>query len=285
MCIANAQCVELLKHLPLQEMIIVTGAGPSSPGCCTTKELVDAVAAACRIPSPPDLTQLAEFYQSAHDANADHYYATIKDKFSPPFVAEPKLYRLLVAVGFRGYITFDYEDLLPQAMLKSRGSLDGQFTYYPQPKMFRPYDLHSQRLVAIHGFADPNALEWEKKLVLKTAENLGEIVLMAMKLEHRVPEAVCPFAPRDAIVLIVRLRLNRHVDMFARTFCYLMAIKFPKARQRAFPWRETIRRLSAVVPSKFQAPAKPSVFAQIGIHTVARNTRSFGGELDPEGFA
>jgi len=121
-----------------------------------------------RVPSPSELTQVAGFFQTAHDANAQRYYATVKDKFSPPFVAEPKIYRLLVAVGFRAYVTLDHEDLLPQAMLKSRGNLDGQFTYYPQPKMFRPYDLHSQRLVAIHGFSDPKEPDWERKLVLKT---------------------------------------------------------------------------------------------------------------------
>jgi hypothetical protein len=159
-----------MKQLPLGKMIVVTGAGPSSPGCCVTKELVDAIAAACGCSAPNDLSQLDQFFQLAHDANADHYFATLRDKFSPPFVADPRVYRVLVAVGFHGYVSLDYDDLLPQAMLQARGSLDGQFTYYPQPTIFKPYDMHSQRLVAIHGFADVNIADWEKKLVLKTED-------------------------------------------------------------------------------------------------------------------
>jgi len=170
MCNANVTCVERLKELPLHDMIVVTGAGPSSPGCCITMELVQAVAAACHIAVPEELTRVDQFFQSAHDANTDQYYATVRDKFSPPFTADPKVYGSLVAVGFRAYITFDYDDLLPQAMLRSRGKLDGQFTYYPQPTMFRPYDLHSQRIVAVHGFADVTQPDWERKLVLKTAD-------------------------------------------------------------------------------------------------------------------
>jgi hypothetical protein len=135
-----------------------------------TKELVDAIAAACGCPSPSDLSRLDQFFQLAHDTNADQYFATLRDKFSPPFVADPRIYRVLVAVGFHGYVTLDYDDLLPQAMLQSRRVLDGQFTYYPQLTIFKPYDMHSQRLVAIHGFADVNVADWEKKLVLKTED-------------------------------------------------------------------------------------------------------------------
>ena len=49
MCLANANCVEVLRQLPLHEMIVVIGAGPSAPGCCMTQELVEAVADACQI--------------------------------------------------------------------------------------------------------------------------------------------------------------------------------------------------------------------------------------------
>jgi hypothetical protein len=170
MCVANANCVEVLKQQPLREMILVSGAGPSAPGCCMTRELVDAVALACNCPAPADLQQLHHFLQLAHDANRDGYYATIRDKFSPPFAADPKIYGLLAAVGFRAYVTLDVDDMLPRAMLKSRGEMDGQFTYYPQPAMFRPYDLHSQRVVAVHGFAAVEEAGWEERLVLKTGD-------------------------------------------------------------------------------------------------------------------
>src|SRR6266496_2941462 len=170
MCLANANCVQILRELPLREMIVVTGAGPSAPGCCMTNELVDAVAAACHCPPPNDWNRLDAFFQIAHDSDPNQYYATIRDKFSPPFAADPRIYRLLAAVEFRAYVTWDYDDLFPQAMLNSRGSLDGKFTYYPQQEMFLPFDLHSQRLVAAHGFADLNDPHWERKLVLKTAD-------------------------------------------------------------------------------------------------------------------
>jgi hypothetical protein len=170
MCVANVDCVEALRGLPLRDMIVVAGAGLSAPGCCMTGELVKALVAACRCPQPTDWNRLDAFYQIAHDTDPLQYYATLRQKFSPPFVADPRIYTLLAAVEFRAYITWDYDDLFPQAMLKSRGSLDGQFTYYPQQHMFFPYDLHSQRLVASHGFADANTPEWERKLVLKTSD-------------------------------------------------------------------------------------------------------------------
>jgi hypothetical protein len=170
MCIANVDCVEALRALPLRDMIVVAGSGLSAPGCCMSSELVDALVAACHCPPPTDWNRLDPFYQSAYDTEAGQYYATLRDKFSPPFVADPRIYSLLAAVEFRAYITWDYDNLFPQAMLKSRGSLDGQFTYYPQQQMFFPYDLHSQRLVAAHGYVDVNAPDWERTLVLKTSD-------------------------------------------------------------------------------------------------------------------
>lgn len=154
-------------------MVLVTGAGPSTPGCCTTKELADTMAEACDCPVPDDLNHLDEFFQGAHDADADRYYGVIRDKFSPPYAADPRIYGLLVGVGFRAYVNLNYEPLLLKAMLASRGNIDGQFTYYPNLDMFRPYDLHSQRIVAIHGFADINQPGWERRLVLKHADYLA----------------------------------------------------------------------------------------------------------------
>jgi hypothetical protein len=173
MCVANAQCIEFLKQLPLGDIILVTGAGPSSPGCCMMKELVDAVAGACHCEPPLDPQRAHEFFEKAHDLDANQYYATVKDKFSPPFAADPKVYGVLVAVQFRAYITLNHDPLLPQTMIRSRGDITGQFTYYPQPIMFRPYDLHSHRLVAVHGFADENEPEWERKLVLRSSDYLN----------------------------------------------------------------------------------------------------------------
>src|SRR5439155_5478987 len=97
---------------------------------------------ACQCALPSDLNRLDAFLQTAHNADANQYYATIRDKFSPPFTADPRIYALLAAVEFRAYVTWDYDDLLPLAMLKSRGPLDGKFTYYPQQEMFLPFDLH-----------------------------------------------------------------------------------------------------------------------------------------------
>lgn len=170
MCVANAHCVQVLKQLPLRDMILVTGAGLSSPACCMLNELVDAIAAGCHYEAPSDLQHVHKFFQVAYDLAPDQYYAVVKDKFSPPFVADPKIYGLLVAVQFLAYATIDFDDLLPQAMLRSRGDIAGHFTYYPQPEMFRPYDLHSQRLVAVHGFADMDQPNWETKLVLKSSD-------------------------------------------------------------------------------------------------------------------
>ena len=122
---------------------------------------------------PADLNQLDEFFQLAHDTNTDEYYGVIRDKFSPPLAADPRIYRILVAVEFRAYVNLNYERLLPDAMIVSRGNIDGQFTYYPNVDMFRPYDLHSQRIVAVHGFADTKQPGWERRLILKHADYIA----------------------------------------------------------------------------------------------------------------
>lgn len=167
MCVANATCVEVLRQLPLSEMILVTGAGLSTPGCCGADELAGAVARACHCPGPNKFRHRHEFFQAAHDADATAYYATIRDKFSGPFTAAPKIYSALIASNFRAYVNLNYDPLLVNAMIASHGAINGKFTPYPTPDLFKPWALHSQRIVAIHGFAGGGRAGWEKELVLK----------------------------------------------------------------------------------------------------------------------
>jgi hypothetical protein len=167
MCVANATCVQTLRQLPLGEMILVTGAGLSTPGCCEADELAEAIVGACHCAAPNEFKHRHEFFQAAHDASPDAYYATIRDKFSPPFAAAPRIYSALIASNFRAYINLNYDRLLLDAMIASRGGINGKFTPYPNPDMFKPWALHSQRIVAIHGFADGQRIGWERELILK----------------------------------------------------------------------------------------------------------------------
>jgi hypothetical protein len=170
MCVANIQCVDALRQLPLPEMVLVTGAGLSVPGCGNTQELADAIHAACDCNAPETFEHVRDFFQAAHDADPDSYYQTIRDQFSGPLAAAPKIYAMLVAANFRAYINLNYDRLLLDAMLQSRGSIDGMFTPYPNPEMFKPWALHSQRIVAIHGFADGDRVGWERELILKRSD-------------------------------------------------------------------------------------------------------------------
>src|SRR5258708_6581711 len=143
MCVANANCVNVLRELPFPEMILITGAGLSVPGCGNTEELAEAVLEACGCDPLGNFDHLRDFFQAAYDRDADAYYEAIRQQFAGPFAAAPRIYPMLAAVNFRAYINLNYDRLLLDAMLQSRGAIDGMFTPYPNREIFQPWALHS----------------------------------------------------------------------------------------------------------------------------------------------
>lgn len=106
----------------------------------------------------------------------DDYYDVVRECFevAPPWSADA--YRYLVEIGFRSFVTFNYDRQLPLAFLdKYPGDFPDRFRIY-RPALgnhiFPPGLLFSgeQRLVAVHGCADTKTNGWERHLVLRRSD-------------------------------------------------------------------------------------------------------------------
>lgn len=117
------------------------------------------------------------FCERAYSANAEAYYAAIEASFDAEApLWDARAYRHLVQIPFKSYVTPNYDPQLPRAFLEKYPNSHDLFTVYPNREgggtiTAQPCDLeHKRRLVAVHGYADPENSRWPRQIILKTSD-------------------------------------------------------------------------------------------------------------------
>jgi hypothetical protein len=169
----NVECIRDLEAAKLTERVVVVGSGPSSPFITSIEELINRLERQCR-----KRTKEGEYHwdfcDRARTANPKKYYQTIKQTFEnlPAWTAD--VYRHLVKINFKGYVTLNYDDQLPKEFRAQHGNdSSDRFSVYPHADgssngTARAIEFHkpSPSLVAIHGYCDPGNRNWHKQVIL-----------------------------------------------------------------------------------------------------------------------
>ncbi len=118
-----------------------------------------------------------DFCERAFQANGNAYYTAIQASFDTEApLWDARAYKHLVQIPFKSYVTPNYDTQLPRAFSDKYPNIVDLFSVYPGSSgdgigTAQPADLeHKRRLVAIHGYADPNNPEWPKQIILKTSD-------------------------------------------------------------------------------------------------------------------
>jgi hypothetical protein len=174
----NAECVRKLQAAKFADRVAIIGSGPSLPFVAGVKKITAAMKDACGVePLPGEMSW--DFFERAFRKNADGYYGVIEQHFEAEVPNwEARAYRHLGHIPFRSYVTFNYDPQLP-SIFRERHPNDyqGLFSVYPSANgddgtVAQASDLggHKQRLVAAHGYADPQNGQWARQVILKTSD-------------------------------------------------------------------------------------------------------------------
>jgi hypothetical protein len=169
----NDQCIARLEQADLSRCLAVVGSGPSRPHIAPISTLEDLLANRCGIVKEQDET-FWNFAQRAHVANANQYFGVIRQTYGDTPYWSADVYLHLVTMPFKGFATFNYDDQLPKAFRRRYPETYAQFfSVYPphgDKIHFGPLELLSSppRLIALHGYCDPNNPAWEQQAILRT---------------------------------------------------------------------------------------------------------------------
>jgi hypothetical protein len=153
----------------------VIGSGPSTPFIAPLRTLIENLKNRCGVVREPNEYFWA-YCSRAHAANEAAYYQVITESFGSPPHWDARAYSHLVAIGFKSYVTFNYDNQLPSAFVEYYPDMfQDLFSVYPPPNgqltagaadFWGP----KKRLVAIHGYCDKNNPNWAHQIILKTAD-------------------------------------------------------------------------------------------------------------------
>lgn len=168
----NEHCIADLKGLDLNSYVAVIGSGPSSPYIAPVTTLIKKLEAACGVTHDPD-EYLWIFCQRAYEANDVAYFNRIRESYGDTPYWDSLVYRHLVNMPFRSFVTLNYDRQMPTAFAERYpNDCDDRFSVYP-PQGNNGY-FHATKLIAdspcliaIHGFADPKSPEWERQAILR----------------------------------------------------------------------------------------------------------------------
>jgi hypothetical protein len=171
----NQECIRQLEASNFRNRVAVIGSGPSSPYVAPLKTLMEDLERRCGVAREPD-EYFWSYCSRAHAANEIAYYQVLTASYGNSPHWDARAYRHLVAIGFKSYVTFNYDNQLPSTFLD----------YYPEifPELFSVYPPPNgqltasaadfwgpkKRLVAIHGYCDPNNPDWVREIILKAAD-------------------------------------------------------------------------------------------------------------------
>jgi hypothetical protein len=171
----NEQCIERLTQAALAERVAIVGSGPSTPHIAPIGKLEELLTERCGI-IKNEGEEFWKFAERAHNANADEYFDVVRQTYEETPYWSADVYAHLVAMPFKAFATFNYDDQLPRAFRGRYPDTYGQFfsVYPPHADLtyFSPQELLGSppRLIALHGYCDPDNGQWEKQAVLRTAD-------------------------------------------------------------------------------------------------------------------
>lgn len=174
----NEECIAQLEKAGVRRRryVAVVGAGPSSPVMPAGAKLREQIAAACGLDAD-DPRPFWDFFEDAKVKNQDAFCTIINDQFQDrPFLGI-EAYEHIVSIPFKSFITLNYDSCLPKAFAADTGGKwEELFSIYPMRRrpdgtaigLASAVDLgHKRRLVAVHGYRDPNDPFWPiSKIVL-----------------------------------------------------------------------------------------------------------------------
>jgi hypothetical protein len=167
----NQECIRRLRELPLEDYVGVVGSGPSCPYIAGIGSLTDSLLDRCRIDAI-DGEQFWDFCERAYDSNEREYFEVLRETYENTPHWDSRIYRHLLEMPFKAYITFNYDDQLPRAFRNQQGK--GRFTVFPSPPndYYNPVELctGARRLIAIHGYSDPSNPNWPNQLILRLGD-------------------------------------------------------------------------------------------------------------------
>lgn len=171
----NLSCIERLKSLDLTKYVVVVGSGPSSPYISSNDELQKLLCKRCGI-QKNGTEMFWALAQRAFEANQDEYYLAIKESFGSPPYWQAQTYDHIATIGFRGYITFNYDKQLPEACRRAMGdAFASGFTVHPPRQGLRSADASDfmgiyRQVYCIHGYCDSRNPKWHEEIILKTSD-------------------------------------------------------------------------------------------------------------------
>jgi hypothetical protein len=171
----NERCVALLKEADLGSRVAVVGSGPSNPYIAPIWRLKELLAERCALAKDSD-EPFWNFAERAYSANADEYFHVLKETYEETPYWSADIYQHLIAMPFKAFATFNYDDQLPKAFRsRYRDKYAQFFSVYPphdNGTYFSPPELLQSppRLIALHGYCDPQNHEWEKQAILRTGD-------------------------------------------------------------------------------------------------------------------
>jgi hypothetical protein len=171
----NAECARQLEKAKFAERIAVIGSGPSTAFIAPLASLVKDLETHCGVAKQAD-EYFWNYCSRACAANEPAYYGVIAKSYGSPSHLESRAYQHLIAINFPSYVTFNYDDQLPNAFRQKHGANFQQlFSVYPPRNGQTTAALadllgHKQRLVAVHGYCDPQNVDWAHQIILKTED-------------------------------------------------------------------------------------------------------------------
>jgi hypothetical protein len=171
----NARCIARLTEADLPARVAVVGSGPSSPYVAPIGKLEELLSARCGVAKNSN-EQFWNFAEHAYGADANQYYAVVRETYEETPYWSADVYAHLVAMPFKALATFNYDDQLPKAFRQRYPeTYDQFFSVYPpngNNTYFFPLELLTPppRLIALHGYCDPNNHQWERQAILRTGD-------------------------------------------------------------------------------------------------------------------
>ena len=171
----NTHCIDRLAAANLAERVAIIGSGPSSPYIAPISKLQELLTQRCGVAKSED-EYFWNFAERAHDANTLEYFAVIRETYEQTPYWSADVYLHLTAMPFKAFATFNYDDQLPKAFRNRYPQTYAQyFSVYPplgNSTYFAPLQLLNSppRLIALHGYCDPQHAQWETQAILRTSD-------------------------------------------------------------------------------------------------------------------
>jgi hypothetical protein len=171
----NEECVQQLVNARLETRVAVVGSGPSSPYIAPIDALEKLLCSACGIAKSPKENFWA-FCERAHNANPPEYFRVLRETYEDTPYWSARVYRHLLRMPFMGYATFSYDNQLPfEFRDRYPKTFADYFSVYP-PRAGQTYSSPQEfldpppRLVALHGYCDPDNDIWEREAILRESD-------------------------------------------------------------------------------------------------------------------